>query len=154
MLKSQIELGRFWPTRTVRAESRKVYSTPARLQNCVGWKFAYSSGGRLKIVESSQLWNDRVSNLLLTGFFFFLGKLSSSVRPISTCIDSFPVWMFLSARAGWEQKGPRNRVLAGKRGNAIPLLRTFCSRGQKHSKQATRPSPETRRRLCNILTTW
>ena len=34
-------------------------------------------------MESSQLWNDRVSNLLLTGFFFSLGKLSSSVRPIS-----------------------------------------------------------------------
>ena len=75
MLKSQIELGRFWPTRTVRAESRKVYSTPARLQNCVGWTFAYSSGGRLKIVESSQLWNDRVSNLLLRGFFFLSRKI-------------------------------------------------------------------------------
>ena len=140
MPKSKIELGRFWPTRTVRAESRKVYSTPARLQNCVGLTFAYSSGGRLK------LW--RIISCGMTGFlicywqdFFFLGKLTSSYSRPLTCIASFPFRMFLSVRAGREQKGPRNRVLAGKRGNAIPFLRTFCSRSQKHSKQATPPLP-------------
>lgn len=34
-------------------------------------------------MENSQLWNDRVSNLLLTGLFFLSRKIVQLLRPIS-----------------------------------------------------------------------
>ena len=34
-------------------------------------------------MENHQLWNDRVSNLLLTGFFFLSRKIDQLLRPTS-----------------------------------------------------------------------